>query len=46
MNSPGIQGETSETSWVKIVRKYNHPTPLKVGCNFLSTFFSIQPYGF
>jgi acyl-lipid omega-6 desaturase (Delta-12 desaturase) len=35
MNSPGLQGETSETSWIKIVSKYNHPDPLKSWVQFL-----------
>ena len=29
MSSPEIQGETSKTSWIKIVSRYNHPNRLK-----------------
>ena len=34
MNSPYHQGETSETSWIKIVNKYNHPSPIKSWLQF------------
>jgi acyl-lipid omega-6 desaturase (Delta-12 desaturase) len=34
MNSPDYQGETSETSWIKIVSKYNHPIPTKSWLQF------------
>jgi len=34
MNSPDFKGEASETSWIKIVSKYNHPNPLKSWLQF------------
>ena len=34
MNSPFDKGETSETSWIKIVSKYNHPNPVKSWLQF------------
>ena len=34
MNSPFDKGETSETSWIKIVSKYNHPNPFKSWLQF------------
>lgn len=34
MNSPDAQGETSKTSWIKIVSNYNHPSPLKSWLQF------------
>jgi omega-6 fatty acid desaturase (delta-12 desaturase) len=34
MNSPFDNGETSETSWIKIVSKYNHPNPVKSWLQF------------
>jgi len=39
MNSPEIQGETSKTSWIKIVSKYNHPSPLKSWLQFSINLF-------
>ena len=39
MNSPSAQGETSETSWIKIVSKYNHPDPLKSWVQFSINLF-------
>jgi omega-6 fatty acid desaturase (delta-12 desaturase) len=39
MNSPDDHGETSKTSWVKIVSKYNHPNPLKSWLQFSINLF-------
>jgi omega-6 fatty acid desaturase (delta-12 desaturase) len=39
MNSPDDHGETSKTSWVKIVSKYNHPNPLKSWLQFSINIF-------
>jgi len=39
MNSPGSKGETSETSWIKIVSKYNHPSPAKSWVQFSINLF-------
>jgi omega-6 fatty acid desaturase (delta-12 desaturase) len=39
MNSPFNQGETSETSWVKIVSKYNHPNSSKSWLQFSLNLF-------
>jgi omega-6 fatty acid desaturase (delta-12 desaturase) len=39
MNSPEVQGETSETSWIKIVSKYNHPNTLKSWVQFSVNLF-------
>jgi len=39
MNSPDIQGETSKTSWIKIVSRYNHPNRLKSWSQFSINLF-------
>jgi acyl-lipid omega-6 desaturase (Delta-12 desaturase) len=39
MNSPGSKGETSETSWIKIVSKYNHPSRFKSWAQFSINLF-------
>jgi omega-6 fatty acid desaturase (delta-12 desaturase) len=39
MNSPDDQGETSETSWIKIVSKYNHPSSIKSWVQFSLNLF-------
>jgi acyl-lipid omega-6 desaturase (Delta-12 desaturase) len=39
MNSPFEKGETSETSWIKIVSKYNHPNPVKSWLQFSINLF-------
>ncbi|MCX6247167.1 MAG: fatty acid desaturase [Bacteroidetes bacterium] len=39
MNSPVDQCEAEKTSWIKIVKKYNHPNPLKSWLQFLLNLF-------
>jgi acyl-lipid omega-6 desaturase (Delta-12 desaturase) len=39
MNSPDSKGETSETSWIKIVSKYNHPSTVKSWVQFSINLF-------
>jgi len=39
MNSPDIQGETEETSWIRIVSKYNRPNSLKSWLQFSINLF-------
>lgn len=39
MSSPELQGETSKTSWIKIVSRYNHPNPVKSWLQFSINLF-------
>ena len=39
MMSPDVQGETSKTSWIKIVSRYNHPNRLKSWLQFSINLF-------
>jgi hypothetical protein len=39
MTSPVDQGETEKTSWIKIVKNYNHTIPLKSWLQFSLNLF-------